>query len=112
MHYIIGTQITLGTRSMPTVSRGMTSQQLAEISRLKRSNTQNNKIRDLFEVNTTYTLIRIFAKEDKVVYKFSDTTGTIVEAEFDTVKQGESFISEVRGEEVPVYTLNHIIKSD
>lgn len=112
MHYIIGTQITIKSRSLPPVQRGMTSQQLSKISKLKRSTAQSNKTRELFETNQTYTLIRIYAKGEKVIYKFSDNTGTIVEAEFDTVKQGESFISEIRGEEVPDYTLNHINKTD
>ena len=112
MHYIIGTQITIQSRTMPTVTRGMTSQELSKISKLKKTTAKSNKVRELFESNRTYTLIRIYAKEDKVIYKFSDSAGSIVEAEFDTVKQGESFISEIRGEEVPDYTLNHINKTD
>ena len=112
MHYIIGTQINIKSRSLPPVQRGMTSQQLAKISKLKRSTAQSNKTRELFEPNQTYTLIRIYAKDEKVIYKFSDNRGTIVEAEFDTIKQGESFISEIRGEELPDYTLNYINKTD
>ena len=112
MHYIIGTQITIKSRSIPTVQRGMTSQELSKISKLKKTTNQSNKTRELFETNQTYTLIRIYAKNDKVVYKFSDNSGSIVEATFDTVKQGEAFISEIRGEEVPDYTLSHINKTD
>jgi hypothetical protein len=90
----------------------MTSQELAQISRLKKGNQANNTIREQFAPGKTYTLIRIFAKGDKVIYKFGDGGGGIVEAEFTTVKHGESFIAEVRGEEIPDYTEVYINKTD
>ena len=112
MHYIIGTQIVIQNRSLPKVTTGMSSQQLSKLSRLKRSSAQSEKARELFEPGKTYTLIRIFAKDQKVIYKFSDNGGTVIEAEFDSVKQAENFISEARGEEIPDYSLNHINKTD
>lgn len=112
MHYIIGTQITLDSRTIPTVRKGMTSQELAQISKLKKGNQVNVSIREQFTPGKTYTLIRVYARDDKVIYKFGDTTGGIIEAEFNTIKHGESFIAESRGEEIPDYTAVHMNKTD
>lgn len=112
MYYIIGTKITLQSRTIPTVKKGMTSQQLAEISRLKKGTAESNSIREQFKPNREYTLIRVYMEDGKVAYKFADTTGGIVVAKFNSVTAAENFISEIRGEDVPDYTEMHMNKSD
>ena len=112
MHYIIGTQITIESRTIPSVRPGMTSQELAQISKLKKGTQTNNTIREQFTAGKTYTLIRVYAKDEKIIYKFSDNVGNIVEAKFNNIKHGESFIAEIRGEEIPDYTAAYINKTD
>lgn len=107
MHYIIGTQITVTGRTIERIRPGMTSQQIRQSSM---GSTRFKKERSLFTPNRTYTLIRIhkvyetpMTEQSKIMYEWSDGSGTRISTGFDTVKQAEDFISEIKGEEVPEY---------
>ena len=100
MHYIVGTQISTSTRSTPKVRPGMTSQQLRSIGGKSKFTETKSKLTP----GETYTLTRIFKRDDKVVYTFIDSTFTRNELEFENVKTAEAFISELRNEQVPDYS--------
>lgn len=101
MHYIIGTKIAVGAqRPAQKIRPGMSSAQIKATSRGLASGNYNEQ-RSLLTPNETYTLIRIFMKDEKVCYKMvGDKT---VELLFSSVKDAETFISEIRGEQVPDY---------
>ena len=109
MHYIIGTQITV-TQSRPNPVRpGMSSQQIRATSRGMSNYT---KEREQFTPGVTYTITRIYMKDNNVCYKFHSADGTGVEVIFKTVSDAEKFISEVKGETVPDYEQINRDKSD
>jgi len=101
MHYIIGTKVSVGAqRSTQKIKPGMSSNQIKAASR-GLANGSYTEQRSKLTPNETYTIIRIYMKEEKVCYRFvGDKT---VELMFESVRDAESFISESRGEQIPDY---------
>ena len=100
MHYIVGTQITITGRTIDKIQPGMTSQQIRASSS---GRTKFKKERSLFESNRTYTLARVY-KKDQIIYEWTGGTGPRVVTEFQTIKAAEEFISEIKGEQIPQYS--------
>ena len=58
-----------------------------------------------FEHNKVYTLYNIKKIDDKCIYSFTGPTrGETVTKEFDSLTQGDIWISSVRREQLPDYT--------
>lgn len=110
MHYIIGTEITIGNvgRKGP-IRPGMSSQQIRQSSP---GTTQFAKHREKFMLGDTYSIIRIYTQEERVCYRFASHSGDVVEVLFDSVSEAERFISEVRNETLPDYERINRNKSD
>ena len=110
MHYIIGTQITVPRSTQSKAIRpGMTSQQIKSMSS-RSSEFQNQRAQ--FVSGETYSIIRIYMKDDQVCYRFGSTSGDITEVCFNSVSQADRFISELRSETVPDYESINRNKSD
>ena len=108
MHYIVGTTIQVTQKTLPKIQPGMTS---AQIRASSTKSTRFSEQRSLFD-NNEYTLTRIYKQDDKVAYQFSSKTGSRVVPVFDSVKQAESFIAELRNEIVPDYSNVYIDMTD
>lgn len=109
MHYIIGTQISVSNAPKTKLRPGMSSAQIRTASQGRLSGTTSN-YREEFTSNQVYSIARIFMKDEKVCYKF--VGDKVVELLFDSVKQADAFISELRGETVPDYEAFNRNKSD
>lgn len=100
MHYIVGTQIQVNERSVSKIRPGMTGAQIrAASTRSSTHNEQKNKLKP----GTIYALTRIYKAGENYTYKFIGS-GDIQELHFKTIAEAESFISEVRGEDLPDYS--------
>jgi len=55
-----------------------------------------------FVPNQTYTLMYISKKNDKVVYSFTGA-GQKIQIEFNSCREGDSFISKFKNEAIPNY---------
>ena len=101
MHYIVGTTIQVKQKTLPKIQPGMTSAQLRARSTMS---SKFNEQKSLFNSDNEYTLTRIFKNESGVAYQFSNMSGERVTPVFETVKQAETFISELRNETIPDYS--------
>ena len=111
MHYIAGTQIvTRPVRAQP-LKPGMTSAQIKNrTSGLSTFDDQRSQL----TAGVTYTLIRVSMSaehQNKVCYTFAGN-GERVELLFDSIKDAEKFISELRNEQVPDYEEFNKYKTD
>lgn len=110
MHYIIGTQITVPKSTQSKAIRpGMTSQQIKSMST---RSSEFHEQRAQFIPGETYSIIRIYMKDDQVCYRFGCVSGDITEVCFKSVSQADRFISELRSETVPDYEQINRDKSD
>lgn len=108
MHYIVGTKIVCRPSRPQPLKPGMTSSQIKSRSSGLTTFTEQ---REQLTSGVEYTLIRIFIKEEKVCYAFAGS-GERVEILFNSVNDGEKFISELRNEEIPDYEEANRNKSD
>lgn len=109
MHYIVGTTIQVRQKTLPKIQPGMTSAQLRARSTMS---SKFNEQKALFSDENEYILTRIFKNENGVAYQFSSMSGERVTPVFETVKQAETFISELRNETVPDYSNAYINMTD
>lgn len=110
MHYIIGTQLTVPkTTQSKKIVPGMSSQQIKSQS-TRTSNFQSQ--REQLTPGETYSIVRIYVKDEKVCYKLGSVSGDIKEVFFASVTQGDQFIGELRSETLPDYESINRDKSD
>lgn len=111
MHYIVGTQIvTTAVRQQP-LRPGMSS---AQIKSRSTGLSTFSKQREQLSPGVTYTLIRVYTSaehQDKVCYAFTGE-GSRVELVFDSIKDAEKFISQLRNEQLPDYEEANRNKTD
>lgn len=111
MHYIVGTQIVTRPSRPQPLRPGMTSTQIKSRST---GLTTFDKQREQLTSGVTYTLIRVYMsgeQQNKVCYAFAGN-GERVELLFDSIKDAEKFISELRNEQLPDYEEANRNKSD
>jgi hypothetical protein len=89
MHYIIGTQI-IFKKVPPRIG---TSSRDFSVSKPPPG----------FEHNTIYTLYHIQKSGDTVIYKFSGGSSNDNDLEFNSIRDGDVYISKLRNEELPNY---------
>lgn len=89
MHYIIGSTQLIFHRKPPRV--GVTS------------STKMNSKPPEFEYNKAYTLYNIKKMDEKWCYVFKDATGKLIDKQFESTSQADSWIAEKRGEALPDY---------
>ncbi len=100
MHYIIGTQIQISERTVSRVKPGMTG---AQIRSMSTRSTSFSEQKEKLDPGTIYTLSRISKIEEDYNYKFTGG-GDVRELTFRSISEAESFISEIRSEQVPDYS--------
>lgn len=87
----------------------MTSQQIRQAS----SGVSNfDEQRKQLTPGDIYTLSRIYQKEEKMCYVFSSPSGVREELLFESIKQAEKFISELKNETIPDYSSAYINQTD
>lgn len=79
MHYIIGTSFSI-------------------TSKINLSNRDKR-----FKLGTAYKLFNIVKKEEKYIYKFLGSDRSLIECSFMNCREGDKFISVLRGEKLPDY---------
>jgi len=56
-----------------------------------------------FKIGIIYKLFNIIKKEEKYFYKFLGSDRSIIECNFNNCREGDKFISILRGEKLPDY---------
>jgi hypothetical protein len=82
MHYIIGTNISVG----PDPKRGFIARE------------------NQFTVNIPYKLTSIVKQNEQLVYTFIGVNQSQVTLTFDSARSADSFIAKIRNEVIPDYT--------
>ena len=112
MHYIAGTQIVISGKSIsPKKSlQGLTGSQIRKLSSGSSSFLEERK---QFTPDRTYTLTRVCKdrESDNLLYTFSDGID-VVSVAFPDVNTAESFISEIKNEQVPDYSNVYVNRTD
>jgi hypothetical protein len=102
MHYIIGTTIKVAQYNRPQYGgvRSVTAH------RVKRTN------KTPFDPNKIYTLYNIRKVDEGLVYEFKDSTGDMINIDFGSTKEADTYISRLLCETVPDYDDFYSKRSD
>lgn len=83
MHYIVGTNFTVGRRKNIV---------------LDSNNASNTRYERQLNAGCTYVIINIRKEEDKLIYKLRESTGKTIELSFNNAREADNLIASFRNE--------------